>query len=85
MEYKIINKKQKEYPNRLRYLKDAPEQLYVQGNLQLINKNNIIAIVGSRNCTEYGKNQAFEFARYLSAQDVCVVSGLALGIDSRSS
>lgn len=84
MQYIKIDKSQKEYPERLRQIKDAPQELYVQGNIDLLNRENIIAIVGSRTCTEYGKNQALKFSRYLAAQGICVISGLAVGIDTQA-
>ena len=43
-----------------------------------------IAIVGSRECTDYGFRQAYEFAKELSKKGVCVISGLAEGIDTAS-
>lgn len=41
-----------------------------------------MAIIGSRNCTEYGYKQAERFAREISKHDICIVSGMALGIDT---
>lgn len=84
MQYIKIDKTKKEYPSRLRQIKDAPKQLYVQGDIELLSAENIIAIVGSRKCTQYGSNEAFKFAKYLSAQDICIVSGLAIGIDTQA-
>ena len=84
MQYIKIDITKNEYPNRLKIIKDAPKQLYVQGNMQLLNTKYIIAVVGSRKCTEYGINQSYKFAKYLSAQNICVISGLALGIDTQA-
>lgn len=44
--------------------------------------NNIIAIVGSRNCTENGKALAYKFSYELSQYGITVASGLAVGIDT---
>ncbi len=62
-------------------IKSPPERLYVEGNLKLLNKTGI-AIVGSRNCSEYGWIQAKKFAEALSRNGICIISGLAIGIDS---
>jgi len=80
-EIKIIKKEDKEYPEKLLKIKDAPEQLYVLGDESLLNKKSI-AIIGSRDCTVYGYEQAKKFAKELAKENVCVVSGMAIGIDS---
>lgn len=78
-----INYKDDTYPKELLKLKSPPVNLYVEGNLELLNKQ-IIAIVGSRNCSEYGWKQAKKFSTVLSQNGICIISGLALGIDSIS-
>lgn len=84
MQYIKIYINEKEYPVRLKQINDAPKVLYVQGNLELLNSNNTVAIVGSRKCTQYGSIQAYKFAKYLSNQGICIVSGLAIGIDTQA-
>ena len=69
------------YPRRLIGIKNPPKTLYVQGNIELLNKQSI-AIVGTRNPTEYGKKLALKFAKELSEKNICVISGLAQGIDT---
>lgn len=76
-DYKVININDKEYPEKLLNIKDAPQKLYVMGNKKLLNEKSI-AIVGSRACTEYGEKYAEKFARELSKSGICVVSGLAI-------
>ncbi len=78
-----INYKENAYPKELLKLKSPPVNLYVEGNLELLNKQ-IIAIVGSRNCSEYGWKQAKKFSTALSQNGICIISGLAIGIDSVS-
>lgn len=80
-EIKIIKKEDKEYPKKLLKIKDSPEQLYVLGNESLLNKKSM-AIIGSRDCTIYGYEQAKKFAKELAQENICVVSGMAIGIDS---
>ena len=78
-----INYKENTYPKELLKLKSPPLNLYVEGNFELLNKE-IIAIVGSRNCSEYGWKQAKKFSTALSQNGICIISGLAIGIDSIS-
>lgn len=52
---KIIKITDVEYPHRLLNVKTPPKKIYVEGDYTLLSKNSI-AIVGSRDCTQYGKN-----------------------------
>ena len=54
------------YPQLLRRIQRPPKQLYVLGNEKILNKPEI-AIIGSRNCTDIGKNIARNFANKLSS------------------
>lgn len=78
---KIYKKTQEGYPEILLHLPDAPARLYVLGELPDPQKP-AIAIVGARNCSTYGKNMAYEYARILALAGVQVISGLARGIDA---
>lgn len=69
-----------EYPDDLRQIADPPPVLYYTGDLSILKKLKV-AIVGTRMATAYGESQAFNFAKDLSLRDVCIVSGLAYGID----
>ncbi len=70
-----------EFPPGLRALYDHPIVLYRQGTL-LESDAMAVGIVGSRECTEYGRRQAWRFARGLASLRVTVISGLARGIDT---
>ena len=48
----------------------------------LLNEQKIVAIVGSRNCSEYGRKYANIFASELAKRGICVISGMAIGIDT---
>lgn len=78
---KIINMLESIYPQNLKRIKNPPTKLYAEGDTELLNKNSL-AIVGTRKPTEYGKKVAFNFAKGLSGEGICIVSGLADGIDS---
>jgi DNA processing protein len=60
---------------------DPPLLLYVQGQLSALQGARLVAVVGSRNPTPQGAENARRFACALSAAGVTVVSGLALGVD----
>jgi len=81
MDFKIVKKEDKEFPEKLLKIKDPPDQLYVLGDVSLLNKKSI-AIIGSRDCTMYGYEQAKKFAKELAKENICIVSGMAIGIDS---
>jgi len=69
------------YPALLREIPDYPALLYAKDNLDLLRKPQI-AIVGSRNCTPGGAQNAQDFAAQCAAAGLVVTSGLALGIDT---
>ena len=69
------------YPSPLFQTEDPPLLLYVQGQVQALQAARSLAMVGSRNPTPQGLDNAQAFARALSEAGICVVSGLALGID----
>jgi DNA processing protein len=68
------------YPPVLAADHQAPAVLFSRGDLRAL-VGPRVAIVGSRRCTRYGRDLAFDFGRELAAAGVRVVSGLALGID----
>lgn len=77
----FITKLDDSFPEKLRHIYDGPFSIYIKGRPFPDNKK-VIAIVGARDCSIYGK----EIAKYLSAaiarEGVIVVSGLARGIDT---
>lgn len=70
-----------DYPELLRQIRKPPPLLYVRGNRDCLNLPQM-AIVGSRNPTPGGRDNAFNFARYLAQSGFAVTSGLALGVDA---
>lgn len=69
-----------EIPELLREIPDCPEKLYIQGKLPDKNSK-ILAVVGSRKYTPYGKDVCEKLISGLRGYDITIVSGLALGID----
>ena len=78
---KIIKNTDKKFPKKLLEIEKPPKQLYIIGNDKLLNKDSI-AIVGSRECTPYGAKYAKEFANKIAKKEICIVSGMAIGIDT---
>ena len=68
------------YPERLKNCDDAPLLFFHKGTCNF-NHQKIIAIVGTRNATEYGKNCCSEIISELATHNPIIVSGLAFGID----
>ncbi|AXS83750.1 MULTISPECIES: DNA-processing protein DprA [Marinobacter] len=69
-----------DYPEQLRHIHDAPLVLYTLGNTGLLGREQI-GIIGSRKATRAGLDHARRFAAELSARELLVTSGLALGVD----
>ena len=70
-----------DYPAALAEIPDPPLLLYISGRRELLARP-LVAVVGSRNASVQGKLDAESFSAALSAAGLCVVSGLALGIDT---
>lgn len=68
------------YPQALLEIPDPPPILYAKGDLRLLSMP-AIAMVGSRNATAQGEKNAEDFAQALCHAGLCVISGMALGID----
>lgn len=69
------------YPKRLLNCYDSPTLLYYKGDADL-NSSKIIAIIGTRNHSEYGKQITEKFIQDLAAYPLLIISGLAFGIDA---
>lgn len=69
------------YPRRLLHLADPPPVLFIQGDAGLLSRGGV-TIIGSRRATARGREVAAELAGALGRHGVCVISGLALGIDA---
>lgn len=78
---KKINKEDINYPKILKEIENAPEVLYINGNIELL-ESPCIAVIGSRNCTKYGEKWCEFFVKEFVKYGLTIVSGMALGIDS---
>lgn len=77
----IVTLGDSDYPQALLNITDQPLLLYVKGRRNLLNAT-ALAIVGSRNATPQGNNNAEEFSKSLSNAGLCIISGMAHGIDA---
>ena len=81
MKIEEISINSKEYLQNLKNIYDPPKKIYLIGNKDLLYQKGI-AIVGARAATQYGKKIAYNLAKELSEQNIVIISGLAIGIDS---
>lgn len=75
----VIRLLDKDYPCLLKDIYNPPKQIYVLGSMPDLP---MVAIVGSRKPTPYGEMIAYKIAADLARSGICIVSGLAYGIDS---
>ena len=78
----IVTPSHPNYPERLQNIYAKPAVLYVKGDLGCLKNALTIAMVGTRNFTEYGAKAACMLAERLAQNGAVVVSGLAKGIDT---
>jgi len=78
---KIIQINEEGYPKPLKKIIDPPRVLYYRGDLEIQNKP-VLAVVGTRRCSDYGKQATMEIVTGLSRAGFVIVSGMAHGIDT---
>lgn len=79
----ILTPEYPQYPALLKRIRTAPPLLFVAGDPALLNDPQL-AMVGSRNPTQGGRDNARAFAAHFAANGLAVTSGLAVGIDAES-
>jgi len=79
-EIKALSLKDSNYPELLKTIQDPPRVLYARG--EVLKNEAFFAIVGTRKCSDYGREIAFWFAKELSEAGLTIVSGMARGIDA---
>ncbi len=80
---KAVTRDSADYPYLLREIPDPPVLLYVKGRLRGSLKLPI-AVIGSRKCSDYGRETAAFFGKELASNGACVISGMAAGCDSEA-
>jgi len=78
---KLITYNDSCYPENLKRIDEPPPFLFIMGDIQDLDEK-AVAMVGSRLCTEYGKQVTEQLSRSLAESGFTIVSGLARGIDS---
>lgn len=71
----------KEFPNRLQHCYDGPVLLFAKGNMKL-NMARTVGVIGTRQPSEYGRAITEQLIQQLQHAGVCIISGLAYGIDT---
>lgn len=71
-----------ELPYMLKQIDDPPAVLYYKGNLNVCNFDKTLAVVGSRRATRAAKDILSKIISQFTGTDICIVSGLAAGIDT---
>ena len=82
MNYNFITIKDGVYPECLKEISNPPLKLYYKGNLDLLKEERLIAVVGTRNPSSYGKLCCEYMVKKMSRANITIVSGFAKGIDS---
>lgn len=70
------------YPRMLKNIDDPPPVIYYKGDLFGCNLDKTLAVVGSRRATGYAREALAQIISELNGTDICIVSGLASGIDT---
>ncbi|MBI2309351.1 DNA-protecting protein DprA [Candidatus Collierbacteria bacterium] len=73
--------KDEEFPERLMTMTGAPSHLWVWGDKKILNQKRIVAVVGTRKITPYGRRVTEDLAEALAIREMTVVSGLMYGVD----
>ena len=78
-----INKEDELFPEAFKAIgEDCPERIYAMGNLDLLKREHMVAIIGSRKATRTGNSKAYDLGISYAKKGYVFVSGLALGCDA---
>jgi DNA processing protein len=80
----IISFDENNYPQKMKYIDDPPLILYAKGNINVLEKENSVALIGKRKVSKYGAEASYKLGYDLSKENIIIVSGLALGCDTQA-
>lgn len=78
---KILKLEPKDFPQKLKEIRNPPKQLYYIGNIKLLYEESF-AVVGTRRITDYGVKNCKAFSKELVLRNIPIVSGMAIGTDT---
>jgi len=81
---RIITQVNNNYPDLLKTIYNPPLMLYCKGNTEVLRCEKKLSVVGTRRPTRYGSNATVKLCAELAHSGVCIVSGMARGIDTYS-
>ncbi len=80
----ILTPTSKEYPKKLKKMKVPPYILYAIGNMESLKSRSTIGVVGTRRMTEYGQEVTERFCKSFAKNNITVVTGFAMGVDTEA-
>lgn len=81
---KYCKANQTDYPDNLKKIKDYPSILYYKGNIEILNQEKNIAVIGSRKISETGRKLAYNAGNIIAQKGINLINGLALGCDTEA-
>ncbi|MGL6107162.1 DNA-processing protein DprA [Romboutsia sp.] len=81
MEINVVDRLSSNFPQKLKYIPDAPVILFYKGSYHAVINKDSVAVVGSRRAEAEGLKKSYEIGEYFGKENYTVVSGLAIGCD----
>lgn len=72
----------KKFPKKVKLIENAPQVLFYKGNYNAIINENTLAIIGSRDASKEGQENAYKMAYLFAKENYSIISGLAIGCDT---
>lgn len=80
----VVSFRDPEYPKRLLQIASFPILLFYRGSINVLHNPRLLAVVGTRNITEYGKKVIHQLISEVVEKGLVIVSGMARGVDAQS-